>query len=267
MQEKIKILLVDSDESLTNMEKTFLLKQDDVDSVLVTKNGIEGYEEILRTNPDVVILDIVVPCLDGLEILEKVKNNSMKKPPIFIILSNINQAKIINKALKLGACYYIVKPVELNALWNRIQNEYKDNLYGVENKLVKFDICLQENITDILYKLGMPTNIKGYRYLKDAISMVVENVDLLNSITKELYPQIAIKNNTIASRVERAIRHAIEVTCQKGQLKFINDMFGYTISSNKGKPTNSEFIARIADKIRLQLQKDGIYRCGKLIQL
>ena len=127
-----------------------------------------------------------------------------------------------------------------------------------ENKLSNFDIYLQEKMTDILYKLGMPANIRGYRYIKDAISMVVHDIELLSCITGKLYPDIANKYNTIPSRVERAIRHAIEVSCQRGQIEIINDMFGYTMNRDKGKPTNSEFIARIADTLRLQLKKRAI---------
>lgn len=255
----MKILLMDTDKLLTSTVKSFLLKQDNVESVLIFENGKEGYEEILKINPDVVVLDIVIPYLDGLEILERVKNNSMKNKPKVIVLSSINQEKIINKALSLGACYYITKPVDLNVLWNRVKEEHmSDKRNALHSDGNKTNIYLQEKVIDVLYKLGMPANIKGYRYLKDAISMVVEDMDLLNSVTKKLYPKIATKHNTLSSRVERAIRHAIEVACERGQLEVINDMFGYTVSSNKGKPTNSEFIARIADRLRLQLQKNTL---------
>lgn len=264
MKEKIKILLIDNDSLLTNIEKSFLSKQEKVEVVLVAENGLDGYNEIMKTNPDVVILDIVIPYLDGLEILEKVNNSSMQKKPVFVVLSSINQKKIINKSLNLGASYYIAKPVDLKVLWTRIKDVYQcskvenNKAYVIKNKLNNFNIHLQEKVTDILYELGMPSNIKGYRYLKDAISMVVRDVELLNCVTKELYPTIATRYNTVSSRVERAIRHAIEVSCQRGQIETINDMFGHTISSSKGKPTNSEFIARIADKLRLQLQKNAI---------
>lgn len=264
MKEKIKILLVDNDSSLTNEGKAFLSKQKDVEIVLVAENGLDGYKEIMKTNPDIVILDIVIPYLDGLEILERVNNSSIQKKPVFVVLSSINQQKIINKALNLGASYYISKPIDLKAFWNRVKDIYQctkfenNEQFVIGNETSNFDIYLQEKMTDILYKLGMPANIKGYRYIKDAISMVVEDIELLSCITGKLYPDIANKYNTIPSRVERAIRHAIEVSCQRGQIEIINDMFGYTMNRDKGKPTNSEFIARIADTLRLQLKKRAI---------
>ena len=188
----------------------------------------------------------------------------MKKRPLFIILSAVGQDKITQRALNLGAEYYIVKPFDMEVLVSRIrqlkgvnQNVIIRSDYTMESK-TPYQAPVQHNleveVTGIMHEIGVPAHIKGYQYLRDAIMMVVKDLDIINSITKQLYPSIARNYNTTPSRVERAIRHAIEVAWSRGQVEAIDELFGYTISIGKGKPTNSEFIAMVADKLRLEMK-------------
>ena len=211
-----------------------------------------------------------MPHLDGIGVLEKMNVIKTNKKPICIMLSAVGQDKITQKAVNLGAEYYVVKPFDIELLIKRIR-ELKDfvpgqnvnNFIGKEIKQHYVEIPLngeknQENlealVTNIIHEVGVPAHIKGYQYLREAIIMVVNDIDVINQITKSLYPKIAYKFNTTPSRVERAIRHAIEVAWGRGQQDVVENIFGYTISAAKGKPTNSEFIAMIADKLRLELK-------------
>lgn len=257
-QEKIKILLAEDDNNFRNTVENYLTKQDDIEVVDSVEDGVKACESIPRTNPDIVITDIIMPRLDGLGVLEKIEQEKLAKKPIFIILSEITKESIIRKAMNLGAQYYITKPFNMETLVTRIKDIYQCTLTTTakssqcgyvsetQNKL-----NLQEKVTHIMHDLGVPAHIKGYHYIRDAIIMVIDDLEMINSITKLLYPSIAKKYKTTSSRVERAIRHAIEVAWGRGQIEVIDEIFGYTISNGKGKPTNSEFIAMIADKLRL----------------
>ena len=224
-------------------------------------------------DPDLVILDIIMPHLDGLGVLEKLNNMNLNKMPRVIILSAVGQDKITQKAIKLGADYYVVKPFDMDVFIKRIRDMFNStesseqsvNRLAQQNTMVSRETISQQvapeksepqdletEITNIIHEIGVPAHIKGYMYLREAITMVVNDMELLSAVTKELYPSIAKKYNTTASRVERAIRHAIEVAWGRGQVEAINKLFGYTINTEKGKPTNSEFIAIIADKLRLK---------------
>ena len=216
--------------------------------------------------PDVVLLDVIMPHLDGIGVLEKLNDNG--NLPICIMLSAVGQDNITKRALMLGANYYMVKPFEIDLLIKRIR-DLKNSTQNQANFISK-DVAkptyinmdtvktkednLEALVTNIIHEVGVPAHIKGYQYLRDGIIMVVENIDVLNQITKQLYPDLAKKHKTTPSRVERAIRHAIEVAWNRGQLEMLESIFGYTINANKGKPTNSEFIAMIADKLRLELK-------------
>jgi len=185
-----------------------------------------------------------------------------KEYPKVAVLSAVGQDKITQKAVALGADYYIVKPFDMNILVERIRelcNKKEINIPGkktvaFQNPILNKNQSIEIEITNIIHEIGVPAHIKGYFYLREAIGMVVKNVDLLGAVTKELYPTIAKKYNTTPSRVERAIRHAIEIAWNRGCLETINNLFGYTIHSQKGKPTNSEFIAMVADKLRMDLK-------------
>jgi two-component system response regulator (stage 0 sporulation protein A) len=240
----------------------YFSEREDIDLVFVSHDGLKTIENIRAKQPEILILDMIMPHLDGLGVLESVNSMELEKYPRTIVLSAVGQETITQKAINLGAEYYIVKPFNLDVLMKRI-----NQMVGIEtpddNKLQYARAVLTKedenetrnleiDITNIIHEIGVPAHIKGYHYLRDAIMMVVEDIDLLGAVTKELYPAIAKANKTTPSRVERAIRHAIEVAWNRGRLETINSLFGYTVQNDKGKPTNSEFIAIIADKLRIE---------------
>lgn len=262
----ISVLLADDNKEFCEILEDYFKKQSDMEVVGVAKDGIEAYNMIIEKVPDVVILDTIMPRLDGLGVLEKLHSSNIKKIPICIMLSAVNQDKVTQKAMRLGAEYYIAKPFDMETLMLRIRqltdlapitpksltaNNPVENNYGNQ---IPSPHQLESEVTYILREIGVPANIRGYHYLRHAITMAVNDLDVLNSITKELYPSIAKKFNTTSSRVERAIRHAIEVACNRGSVETMHKLFSYTINNNKGKPTNSEFIALIADRLRLNLK-------------
>ena len=215
---------------------------------------------IKEKEPDVMLLDVVMPKMDGLGVLESVhQDTSIQKVPNFIMISAVGRQEVTEDAFALGADYFIMKPFDSNAVIQRIKRTKKPktpkSLITIQNPVVanrdRSDVTLEADVTNIIHEIGVPAHIKGYQYLRDAIVMSVNDMDMLNSITKVLYPTIAKKYDTTTSRVERAIRHAIEVAWSRGKMDTIDELFGYTINHGKGKPTNSEFIALITDKIRL----------------
>jgi two-component system response regulator (stage 0 sporulation protein A) len=271
---KIKIVIADDNREFSDILTRFISSYDEFEVVGTAKDGIEVLEVIEREKPDVLILDIIMPHLDGLEVLERLHDlsnlNNIKLPRV-IVLSAVGQDKITQRAIELGAHYYVVKPFDFKVFIKRLKQvagiessiinaqiqeqteTYSSNIANIPNKFnVGSEKKLEAKITKIIHEIGIPAHIKGYLYLREAIFMVIEDMDFLGAITKELYPNIAVKFNTTPSRVERAIRHAIEVAWTRGKIDTINKLFGYTVSNNKGKPTNSEFIALIADKLRLE---------------
>lgn len=248
----------DNDHVLEILEK---LVNDDKDLNLVGKanNGEEMYEIIKEKEPDIVVLDIFMPKLDGLEVMERIKEEKcLNKNPSFIILTAVGQERITQAAFTKGASYYILKPFQNETIMNRIKYVQR-SIEKEQEKRQKFEYILDKevdnletHVTELIHEIGIPAHIKGYHYLRDSIMMAIEDMDVLNAITKVLYPTIAKKHKTTSSRVERAIRHAIEVSWNRGKLDTLDELFGYTVSSGKGKPTNSEFIALIADTIRLE---------------
>jgi len=260
-EEKIRVLLADDNREFIDAVRSYLALQPDMDIVGVAYDGMDAYNQILATKPDVAVLDGIMPNLDGLGILEKLnKSKNPNEAPICIMLSAVNQEKITQKAIDLGAEYYIVKPFDLACLSARIRQMKellvtKNNSQSIAAKSARnSNVNLESRVTNILHEIGVPAHIRGYHYMREAIMMAVNDIDVLNYITKELYPSIAKKCNTTPSRVERAIRHAIEVAWSRGKVDVIDNMFGYTINNHKGKPTNSEFIALIADRLRLELK-------------
>ena len=261
METKFKVAIADDNERVLKMLESLLEADNDLEIVGKATNGEEAYEIIKKFNPDMVLLDIIMPKMDGLTVMEKLnKDDTITKLPTFIVMSAIGQEAITEDAFRLGANFYIMKPFDHDVLMNRIkfvkgnagkkfQNVRK--ISPLESKKEYIEKNLENDVTDIIHEMGVPAHIKGYQYLRDGIMMSVNDMEMLNSITKVLYPTIAKKNNTTASRVERAIRHAIEVAWNRGNMDMVYDLFGYTINTGKGKPTNSEFIAMIADKIRL----------------
>lgn len=264
LERKIQIVIADDNKEFGDILCEYLSNQSDIEVTGVARDGNEAVEIISAKMPDIAILDIIMPHLDGLGVLEKLNSMTLKKRPLFIILSAVGQDKITQRALALGAEYYIVKPFDMDVLVSRIrqfkgtsQNSIIRSDYTMESK-TQYNLPVKRNleveVTNIMHEIGVPAHIKGYQYLRDAIMMVVKDLDVINSITKQLYPSIARNFNTTPSRVERAIRHAIEVAWSRGQVEAIDSLFGYTVSIGKGKPTNSEFIAMVADKLRLEMK-------------
>ncbi len=270
MKEKLSILIADDNQEFSHTLSSYINSQEDMEVIAVAKDGNEAVDMISNTMPDVALLDVIMPHLDGLGVLEKLNNVKIDKKPICIMLSAVGQDKITQKAIIAGADYYIVKPFDIEVLIKRIReikffkpNQTGSNFITRESKQKYIDLPekeakrgenLEALVTNIIHEVGVPAHIKGYQYLREAIMMVVNDIDVINQITKSLYPKIAFKFNTTPSRVERAIRHAIEVAWGRGQQDAVENIFGYTISAAKGKPTNSEFIAMIADKLRLELK-------------
>ena len=270
MDKKITVLIADDNNDFTMTLLRYLKEENDMEVVGVAKDGLEAAELISVMKPDVAILDVIMPRLDGLGVLEKINESNMEKKPLCIMLSAVGQDKITQKAIELGAQYYIIKPFEIEVLIKRIREIKTFQSTGVKVNYISKEIRapyieIQQNnkktsdnlealVTNIIHEVGVPAHIKGYQYLREAIMMVVNDIDVINQITKQLYPEIAAKYHTTPSRVERAIRHAIEVAWGRGQVDTVESIFGYTVSNSKGKPTNSEFIAMIADKLRLELK-------------
>jgi two-component system response regulator (stage 0 sporulation protein A) len=246
----IKILIADDNREFCELLKEFISQEDDFSLIGIANNGVEAVEIINREKPDLIILDIIMPHLDGIGVLEKLSAIGMQPRPKIIMLTAFGQENITHKAIELGADYYILKPFDFMVLATRIRQLVEGESipqYSPPVRTRNLDVA----VTNIIHEMGVPAHIKGYQYLRDAIKMVVEEIGLLGGVTKELYPQIAEKYVTTPSRVERAIRHAIELAWDRGNTEMMNKFFGYTINLQRGKPTNSEFIAMIADKIRI----------------
>lgn len=260
---KINVAIVDDNERILSLLEDILKGDSDIEVVGKADNGIDALTLIKDKKPDVVLLDLIMPKLDGLGVMERIKKDTeYKKAPAFIVITAIGQEGVTENAFELGASYYIMKPFDNNIVLSRIKQIKGENHSKLiethkqpstyENKDLYMERNLESDVTNIIHEIGVPAHIKGYQYLRDAIMMSVNDNEMLNSITKMLYPSIAKRHKTTPSRVERAIRHAIEVAWSRGKMDTIDELFGYTVSNGKGKPTNSEFVALIADKIRLE---------------
>lgn len=263
MSNKIKVGIADDNKNFCDVLKDFFIMQENISVVFTEYDGIKAVEAIKKEEPDILILDVIMPHLDGLGVLEKLGNLNLEKTPKVVMLSAVGQESITQKAISLGAQYYVVKPFDLDVLMLRIlqlagleqprtKSQNITDIHAVIKKEEMTTNTLEMQITGMIHEVGIPAHIKGYQYLRNAITLVVEDMDLLSAVTKELYPAIAKLNNTTPSRVERAIRHAIEVAWNRGKVETLNSLFGYTVHNDKGKPTNSEFIAIVADKLRLE---------------
>ncbi|MDO5382590.1 MAG: sporulation transcription factor Spo0A [Eubacteriales bacterium] len=262
--ENIKVAIADDNEDMVNIISEIIKDENDIEIVGTADNGKDIIDIIKSKKPDVVLLDIIMPQFDGIAVMEKILEEKKDDyEPSFIIISSIGKEDITENALDTGAAYYFMKPFDNEMLINRIRyvrnastikssvhKNHNGKVLSNENSNIS-DRNLESNITEMIHDIGIPAHIKGYQYLRDSIILAVKEPDVINSITKVLYPTIAHMYNTTSSRVERAIRHAIEVAWNRGNTDTLNDLFGYTISNGKGKPTNSEFIALISDKIRL----------------
>lgn len=256
-KEKISVCLVDDNRELIQLMEEYFDDEKDIEVTGIAYNGRECLDLMEDLEPDVLILDIIMPHIDGLAVLSTLRERGSY--PNVIMLTAFGQEEVMKKAADLGAAYFILKPFDMEHLANQIRQsagEEATHLAPASNnssksKKEKEKKDLETSITNIIHDIGVPAHIKGYMYLREAITMVYNNIELLGSITKVLYPDIAKKYDTTASRVERAIRHAIEVAWNRGNIDSISALFGYTVSVSKAKPTNSEFIAMVADRLRL----------------
>lgn len=257
---KIKVALVDDNRELISLLVEYMSTQNDIEIVGTAHNGQDCLNLMEKVDVDVLILDIIMPHLDGLGVLERIRESETIPFPNVIMLTAFGQEDVTTKAVELGASYFILKPFDMEYLANHIRNVSGKGTRAVKSAAIAQTKKqgedkaknLEASITSVIHEIGVPAHIKGYLYLREAISMVYHDIELLGAITKVLYPDIAKKYNTTASRVERAIRHAIEVAWSRGNIDAISSLFGYTISMSKAKPTNSEFIAMVADKLRLE---------------
>ena len=254
----LKIVVADDNREFNGLLTSYLSMQPDFEVIASVFNGKEVLELFKDNRIDVLILDIIMPHLDGIGVMEALVEMELEHRPHVIMLTAFGHESITRKAVDLGAAYYILKPFDIELLPGRIRQlsgsdvVRETGLTAAAAKKKASRVPLEEEVTEIMHQIGIPAHIKGYLYLRDAIIMVVEDIDLLGSITKILYPEIADRFDTTPSRVERAIRHAIEVAWARNSVDVIKKFFGYTIKSEKGKPTNSEFIAMMADRMRLR---------------
>lgn len=265
----IKIVLVDDNSEVRNNLTEYFKSVPGIDLIGCAPDGESGYKMICDLKPDIAILDIVMPKLDGLGLLEKIGQTPELSKVCSIMYSAIGNDKVIQKAISLGAHYYIMKPCEdFSVISDRVRQLYAifNTASSLNNGISASSIAkgmtmsvdennLESVITDIIHEIGVPAHIKGYNYLRNAIDLCIHDDEFINSITKLLYPTVAKNFSTTSSRVERAIRHAIEVAWNRGKEEVLTDIFGYTIDTNKGKPTNGEFIAMISDSIKLKMKK------------
>ena len=257
--DKIRVCIVDDNRELVATLEQFISNQSDMEVVATAFNGQDCLEVLDEIEVDVCLLDIIMPHIDGLNVLERMKQLDLPKYPHVIMLTAFGQEDVTTKAVELGAAYFILKPFDMENLVQTIRQVRGKSVQtssSATRRLTRENASKPKNldasITGIIHEIGVPAHIKGYMYLREAISMVYHDIELLGSITKVLYPDIGKKYNTTASRVERAIRHAIEVAWNRGNVDAISNLFGYTVSVAKSKPTNSEFIAMVADKLRLE---------------
>lgn len=257
---KIKVLIADDNIRSASLLEEAIKKDKDIEVIGKAEDGINALEQIRDKEPDVVLLDLIMPKLDGLGLMEHVKKDvTLKKVPAFIVITGIGQEVVTESAFEMGASYYMLKPFDYQLVISRIKqlrgvssHRRGDAAGAAKSGNAFLERNLEADVTNVIHEIGVPAHIKGYHYLRDAIMMSVNDTEMLNSITKQLYPTIAKRHKTTPSRVERAIRHAIEVAWSRGKMDTIDALFGYTIHGGKGKPTNSEFVALIADKIRLE---------------
>ena len=260
MSKVIKIIVADDNRNLCQMLRTYIEDQDDLSIVGEAHNGLEAMELVQTQDPDLIILDLVMPSLDGLGVLERLNARTSMLRPKIIMLTAFGQESLTHQAMTLGVDYFILKPFDLDILGKRIRTLTQDlpssasTQYSATSPIVTTGgsgLNLLAEVTNVMHKIGIPAHVKGYQYIREAILMVVEDVSLLGAVTKELYPGIAKKYDTASSRVERGIRHAIELAWERGHTDTLKQIFGYSMNVDRQKPTNSEFIAILADKFRV----------------
>ena len=252
----LKIVIADDNET-HRKELVEYLEKEGVSNIFAVGDGAEALSVIENNLPDLLICDLVLPTLDGFELIEKINSSAkIENKPNIVVVSSLKNETFAQKALELGAGYYMAKPVNNEVLLKRTKElvftkEVKEekNIISIKNPKNR---VLDEKISNIFITVGIPAHIKGYQFLREAIKMAIDNPEIINSITKQLYPSIALRFDTSASKVERAIRHAIEVAWNRGKIENINNLFGIKVYSSNEKPTNGEFIALVADKMLIE---------------
>ena len=251
MENRRTVLLADANEEFRTMVREAIEKTGEFAVVGNVGTGTEVLQLVNQLHPDLVLMDILLPGLDGMSVLRQLRGQTGENMPKIILLSAFCTDQIIGEAVTLGASYFMQKPCEINTLLDRMGSVFSKPMVPEEHA-----VYLKNLVTDVIHEIGVPAHIKGYQYLREAIIIAVDDMDVINAVTKVLYPAVAKRFETTPSRVERAIRHAIEVAWDRGDLETLQKYFGYTVSNSKGKPTNSEFIAMIADRLVLE-QKNG----------
>ena len=251
MVELKKIVVADASEEFRQMFADMLEGEEDLTLAGSTGDGEELLALVARTNPDVVVMDLLLTGMDGLEVLERLKAHKAR----VLVLSAFAGSNLAEEVSAKGAAYCMMKPCRMSTVIERARQLCAGQEEHPEESAAR---VLERRVTAIIHEIGVPAHIKGYQYLREAIALVVNDMDTINAVTKVLYPTVAKKFGTTASRVERAIRHAIEVAWDRGDLETLQKYFGYTVSNAKGKPTNSEFIAMISDRLCLDMKKNHV---------
>ena len=248
----IKVLMIDDNINLVNMIKEYFKSSNDVSILFTAHDGEEGIKVIEDkiNDYDVIVLDLIMPKKDGIYVLEEMKKRGIDKK--VIVATSYNAAETIREVSSYDVNYFILKPFDVSDLEKRIiditrKKEDKKSSFYANN--------IQISITKILHELGIPSHIKGYQYIREGVGIIFEKPETIGGITKELYPELAYKFDTTVSRVERAIRHAIEISWNRGDIKFMEELFGNSVDIDRAKPTNSEFIVTVADKLRLDYHR------------
>ena len=259
METKIQVLIADPGEETRQLMTELLSREEDLAVCGCASDGMEALEKITELDPDVVVLELVLPRLDGLGVLRKLPET--ERSPAVLVMTGFVTPRVVAESAELGAAYFISKPCEPSELLQRLRQlgraRRSPRLMGGRDPAavgpaVRSEPSLESVVTEIIHEIGVPAHIKGYQYLREAIILTINDMDAINAVTKVLYPEVARKFSTTPSRVERAIRHAIEVAWDRGDLEVLQKYFGYTVSNIKGKPTNSECIAMIADSLTLR---------------
>ena len=243
------VLLADPSEEFRTMVREAIEKDEEFTVVGSAGDGMEAFQLLEALQPDVIVMDAMMPVLDGLSLLQRMRQAEMETKSV--LYSAFYTDQTLARAAELGCSFFLPKPFHKDTLLDHLHNLFT---WGVEEEQ---DVDLKDMVTAVIHEVGVPAHIKGYQYLRQAIIIAVNDMEVINAVTKVLYPEVAKFFGTTPSRVERAIRHAIEVAWDRGDLETLQKYFGYTVSNTKGKPTNSEFIAMIADRLTLELKRRG----------
>ncbi|MGM9648463.1 MAG: sporulation transcription factor Spo0A [Butyricicoccaceae bacterium] len=255
MELKIKVLIADDDKGFRSALEQELANDIKLDILGSYGSGRQLRDGIRELAPDVVIMDLTLPDVYGLTLLQELKENPPEKMPTIFVVTGFASTEVAAECSALGVSFMMRKPVDLKSLHERVKQYGSSRRSAVNGvRLSDEGVEIEMKVTNIIHQIGVPAHIKGYQYLREAIIMTINDMESINAITKVLYPSVAKKFHTTSSRVERAIRHAIEVAWDRGDVDVLQEYFGFTVSGTKGKPTNSEFISMVADKLRLELK-------------